>query len=208
MKLKLHKTLLFCLGSALVAGTTYAQTDPNAQPGSSTGREFGRHAMMHGSQEIRASKITGAQVKSSTGENLGTIQDIVINPRNGRAEFAAISLTGPTGTTPTGAGEKLTLIPWKLLNASTTGTGAEQQPTFTAKVDQSKLSSAPSFDKNQWPDMSQRDWSQQYYSYFGVTPESGFGGTGTGMEKGESSPSTEKGSGASGLQPKSGTSYK
>jgi len=74
-------------------------------------------------------------------------------------------------------------------------------------VDQVKLSSAPTFDKNQWPDMSQRDWSQQYYFYFGVTPETSTGGTGTGMEKGESSPSTEAGAGASGLQPKSGSSY-
>ena len=225
MKLKQYGTLVFCLSSALVAGTALAQNQPSTQPGGTgtlpggtstqpstpTGRDSWRHGMMH-SQDIRASKITGAQVKSSTGENLGTIEDIIFNPRSGRAEFAALTLSAPTtGATPTGAGEKLTLIPWKLLNVSSSGAatgipGAEQQYTFTANVDQSKLTSAPSFDKNQWPDMSRRDWSQQYYSHFGVTPDTGFGGTGTGMEK-EKGSSTEKGAGAGTLQPKSGTTY-
>src|SRR5437879_3145383 len=123
MKSKLYRTLLFCLSSALVAGTAYAQSDTTKQSGSSgsqigspTGREFG-HGMMHHA-DIRGSKIIGSQVKSSTGENLGTIEDVIINPRSGRIEFGVLSVTGPTGTTPTGAGEKLTPIPWRLLSFS------------------------------------------------------------------------------------------
>src|SRR5207249_249853 len=138
MKLKQYGTLLFCLSSALITGTALAQNQPSTlpgtgtQPGAPTGKDSWRHASMHGSgQAIRASKITGAQVKSSTGENLGTIEDVIINPRSGRAEFAALSLSAPTGTTPTGAGEKLTLVPWKLFSVSSgaqTGIpGSEQQ---------------------------------------------------------------------------------
>jgi len=205
MKSKTSKTILLCLSTVLVAGTAFAQADlttpPTPQPGSPTGREFG-HGMMRGGNDLRGSKINGAQIKSATGETLGTIDDVIINPRSGRIEFAALSVTGPTGTTPTGAGEKLTLVPWRLLNAQP---GAGEQLTFTANVDQAKLSAAPSFDKNQWPDMSQSDWSQKYYSYFGLSRE-GLGGTGTGMEKGErggTGPGTEKGAGAGGLQHKS-----
>ena len=161
---------------------------------------------MH-SHAIRASKINGAQVKTAAGENLGTIEDIVINPRTGHAEFAILSLTGPTGTTPTGTGEKLTPIPWKVLSLNTPsqpGAAGTEQYSFTASVDQNKLASAPNFDKNQWPDMS-RDWNQKVYSYFGITPDFSSGGTGSGLDKstGEKSYGTEKGAGASGLQPKS-----
>src|SRR5206468_9097110 len=107
-------------------------------------------------------------------------------------------------------------IPWKLLSFNSTAQpgalGGEQQYSFTANLDQSKLASAPNFDKNQWPDMSRREWSQKFYSYYGITPESGTGGTGTGTEKekGEkggtgssTEKSTDKGAGAGGLQPKS-----
>jgi len=161
--------------------------------------------MMQG-QSIQASKLMGAQVKGSTGDNLGTINDFVVNPQTGRIEFAVLSLTGPTGTTPTGVGEKLTPVPWRLLNFNSGAGGiGQQQYTFTATVDQSKLQSAPNFDKNQWPDFSQTDWHQKIYSHYGVSREGGTGGTGSGLEKGGTNPSTEKGSGAGGLQPKSDT---
>ena len=185
MKSKLFTTLL-CVSSALIAGTALAQRDSTIQPGgiqpsTPTGRDFGR-SMMHG-QDLRASKIQGAQVKSATGENLGTIEDVIINPRSGRAEFAVLSVTGPTGTTPTGAGEKLTPIPWRLLSFNSAGAAGAEQYSFTANVDQTKLSSAPNFDKNQWPDMSSQDWTQKYYSYYGITPGP-LGGTGSGIQKG------------------------
>jgi sporulation protein YlmC with PRC-barrel domain len=155
--------------------------------------------MMHGGQDIRASKLQGAQVKSAAGENLGTIEDVILNPRSGRIEFAVLSLTGPTGTTPTGAGEKLTPLPWKLLSFSSSGAAGAEQYSFTANVDQTKLTAAPSFDKNQWPDMSSHEWTQKYYSYFGITP-GGMGGTGTGMEK-------EKGGTGTGTEKESGSKF-
>ena len=212
MKAKLLSTLL-CVSSALIAGTALAQRDPTTtppggtqpgasqpgayQPGTPTGRDSSSHAMMSG-QFIRASKLQGAQVKSASGETLGTIEDVILNPRTGRGEFAILSVTGPTGTTPTGAGEKLTPIPWRLLSFSPGAAGAEQY-SFTANVDQMKLTSAPSFDKNQWPDMSPQEW-QKFYSYYGIMPGSS-GGTGSGMEKGGQGTEKEKDSGGS----KSGT---
>ena len=79
------------------------------------------------------------------------------------------------------------------------GIGATEQYSFTANVDRDKLSSAPNFDKNQWPDFSRGGWNQRIYSHFGVSPEGGAGGTGSGLDKS----GAEKGAGAGGLQPKS-----
>ena len=199
MKLKLYRTLLFCVSSALVAGPAFAQQDTTPrpttpttpQPGeSSSSGQYGHRAMMHG-QAIRASKINGAQVKTATGDTLGTIEDFLINPQTGQIEFAVLSVTGATGTTPTGVGEKLTPIPWKLLSASTApGRLGTEMPSFTANVDKEKLTAAPNFDKNQWPDFG-RGWNQRIYSYYGVTPDTGAGGTGTGLDKGGTGPGTE-----------------
>ncbi len=200
--------MLFCMSSALIAGTAIAQNDPATPPGSGSqtgagsvsGRDYGRLGVMHRGTPVQASKLMGASVKSSTGDNLGNINDFIVNPMTGRIEFGVLSLSNPAGTTPTGAGEKLTPIPWRLLNFNSSGVGgvSGQQYTFTANLDQSKLASAPSFDRNQWPDFSQSDWSQKIYSHYGISWRGeGTGGTGTGTGS-----STDQGAGASGLPPK------
>jgi len=132
-----------------------------------------------------ATKLMGAKVKSQQGENLGQVQDVIINPQSGRVEFAVLS------SSTAGTGDKVIAVPWKLLSPSssgasssssstTSGSSSMSQPTFTASVDKDKLQRAPSFDKSHGPDMSSTDWSQKIYSYFGVEPETGTGGTGTG----------------------------
>jgi sporulation protein YlmC with PRC-barrel domain len=121
------------------------------------------------SQKIaRVSQLTSAQVKSSSGETLGQINDLLVNPANGRIEFAVISLTSGQQN------GKLTAIPWQLLRTS----GEGQSINVVANVDQSKLATAETFDQTQWPDMSQPTWAQSIYSHYGVQRggRSGIGG--------------------------------
>ncbi len=62
---------------------------------SATGRSSG--------QDVRASKLMGAQIKGSSGSSsVGTINDIIINPMSGRIDFAVISL-GSSGSTDSSA---------------------------------------------------------------------------------------------------------
>jgi hypothetical protein len=49
----------------------------------------------------------GAQVKSSSGEDVGRIEDVVLNPSSGRIDFAIIS-----------SESKLVPVPWQLLSVS------------------------------------------------------------------------------------------
>ena len=145
-------------------------------------------------------------MKTSSGEDAGRIEDVVINPANGRIDFAVIS-----------AESKLCPVPWQLLSVSsassitpststTPGTSpatpgattttpstsgiyaaAMGQPTFTLNVDKSKLQAGPSFDRSRWPEMS-ASWSQRVFSHYGVQPETGVGGTGTGSTSSQSDP--------------------
>ena len=49
----------------------------------------------------------GAQVKTTSGEDVGRIEDVVLNPASGRIDFAIISSEG-----------KLVPVPWRLLSVS------------------------------------------------------------------------------------------
>jgi sporulation protein YlmC with PRC-barrel domain len=146
-------------------------------------------------QSMRASKLTGAEVKDSQGQSVGRIEDVVVNPSSGRIEFAVLSLssgtaastTSPSTTTPAtttttaSTAGKLVPVPWMLLRPGSVGSvstttpttrtpGTEQQYAFSLNVDRSKLEQAPSFDRNNWPDISQGEWHQRIFSHYGRGP--------------------------------------
>ncbi|PWU14104.1 MAG: hypothetical protein C5B50_17925 [Verrucomicrobia bacterium] len=60
-------------------------------------------------QDIKASQLNGAEIKSSSGETLGTISDYIVDANSGRLDFAILTLsssgtssgsaTSPSGTT-------------------------------------------------------------------------------------------------------------
>jgi len=179
---------------------------------------------------LRSTKVIGAQVKTSSGEDVGRIEDVILNPTSGRIDFAVIS-----------AESKLVPVPWQLLSVGSGGASAQgstsssssttsgtstdpssstspsstsatpgssgiyasasasgMQPSFTLKVEKSKLQGGPSFDRSRWPEMS-ASWSQQVYSHFGVSA-SGVGGTGSGsstIDQGSTGSSTDSSSGKS-----------
>jgi sporulation protein YlmC with PRC-barrel domain len=162
---------------------------------------------------VRASKLTGATVNDSSGQRLGTIQDFIVNPTSGRIDFALLSLsnqgsstantsenTGNTSENTTAnysANGKVVPVPWSLLrtSASSEYSASSGQPTFTLNADRSKLESAPNVDLS---DLSQSEWQQRVYSYYGVTPRTSMGGA--------ESPSGEiKGEGARSLQQQNST---
>ncbi|MGH7869439.1 MAG: PRC-barrel domain-containing protein [Candidatus Dormibacteraceae bacterium] len=79
--------------SSGLSGSSSSATEPSSGSQSGwTGRHSGHGGM--GQQEIKASQLTGAQVVSSSGTQLGTISDCIINPNSGRIEFAILSLSG------------------------------------------------------------------------------------------------------------------
>jgi hypothetical protein len=67
------------------------------------------------------------------------------------------------------------------------------QPTFTLNVDKAKLQSAPSFDRSRWPELN-ASWTQRVYAHFGVQPDTGVGGTGSGSFKSPTDTQSDQGS--------------
>ena len=96
---------------------------------------------------LKASQVIGFNVKNYQGEKLGQIEELMINPQDGRIAYAVLSVGGFLGM-----GDKLFAVPWEAL------TPMPEEQTFSLDVDKEKLAQAPGFDKNSWPSTASRNW--------------------------------------------------
>ena len=108
---------------------------------------------------MSASTLTGDRVVNAAGDDLGKIDDIMIDVPTGRVGYAVLSFGGFLGL-----GDKLFAIPWSRLALD------EDRHVFVFDVDKATLEKAPGFDKDNWPDMADRAWGTQVYSYYGSRP--------------------------------------
>jgi sporulation protein YlmC with PRC-barrel domain len=108
---------------------------------------------------LTASTLTGESVQNASGEDLGTVNEIMIDVPTGRVAYAVLSFGGFLGM-----GEKLFALPWSALTLD------EDRKIFILNVAKDKLTKAPGFDKNNWPDMADPVWGAKIYSYYGARP--------------------------------------
>lgn len=121
-------------------------TDPALRPGAL--RDVAAHRQ--GPQKVvRASKIIGVNVKNKANEDLGSINDIVLDPADGRVAYAAVSMGGFLGV-----GDKLFAVPWDALECREVN-GAH---VAILDIDKQRLENAQGFDEEHWPDMANQQW--------------------------------------------------
>jgi sporulation protein YlmC with PRC-barrel domain len=108
---------------------------------------------------LSASTLTGDKVVNAAGEDLGKIDEIMIDTPTGRVAYAVLSFGGFLGM-----GNKLFAIPWDKFALD------EQNKRFVLNIDRAKLEQAPGFDKDNWPDMADPSWGSRIYSYYGSHP--------------------------------------
>lgn len=133
-----------------------------------TAREMDPDVSLEGTEEKRARKtrrvlsagtLAGDRVRNSAGEDLGKIEELMIDVPTGRIAYAVLSFGGFLGM-----GNKLFAIPWEALTLD------EIEHEFVLNVDKATLESAPGFDKDEWPDMADPDFGSQVYSHYGYKP--------------------------------------
>ena len=108
---------------------------------------------------LSASTLEGDAVRNLGGENLGKIDEIMIDIPSGRVAYAVLSFGGVLGI-----GDKLFAVPWNILKVD------EDEKCFILDVDKTVLENAPGFDKNDWPDMSDTTWGSEIYGYYHAKP--------------------------------------
>jgi sporulation protein YlmC with PRC-barrel domain len=147
---------------------------------------------------IHAAKLIGSDVKSNDGENLGKVEDLVIDPRTGRVTFAIVSKGGILKL-----GEKRMPVPWQAVTV-------DAQKRITLNVDKEKLRTAPTTARSDDSELENPDFAIVVYKFYEIEPASGTGAPGetpgaTGRGASQSQPSgAEKG--ASQSQPNPDTS--
>jgi sporulation protein YlmC with PRC-barrel domain len=106
---------------------------------------------------LSATTMIGDSVRNAGGEDLGKIEELMIDLEMGRVAYAVLSFGGFLGM-----GDKLFAIPWSLL------TLAVDDHEFILNVDKEVLKEAPGFDKDNWPNHVDRTWLKDIYHYYDV----------------------------------------
>jgi len=134
-------------------------------------------------QNLRTSKAKGANVTSTTtGEKLGEVEEIIIDPASGKVEFVIIG-TGGVG----GVGEKHRPVPWEAFSS-------RSEKGFTLNADKQKLESAPTMTQEQFTTETPAEVIA-IYEFYAVPVPVASGGTGStaGSQQGQSSSQSQSG---------------
>ena len=108
---------------------------------------------------MSASTLIGDNVRNDQGEDLGKLEEIMLDLDSGCIAYAVLSFGGFLGL-----GDKLFAIPWEAL---TVDTDTEE---IVLNVPQERLENAPGFDKDNWPLTGDTDWLASIYDFYGYEP--------------------------------------
>ncbi|HWQ49919.1 MAG TPA: PRC-barrel domain-containing protein [Methanosarcina sp.] len=106
---------------------------------------------------LSASTLKGDKVVNRAGDDLGQIEDFMIDLENGRIAYAVLSFGGFLGM-----GDKLFAIPWQALKLRL------HEHAFILDVNKEVLEKAEGFDKDKWP-LTCEELSR-LYTYYGYQP--------------------------------------
>lgn len=133
------KILIASLASALtlpMAMTSHAQNnDTSGASASST-----RSAQTESRNDMRASELIGKNVRNQKGDDLGQVEDVLVNVNSGRVQYTVLSFGGFMGM-----GDKLFAFPLSAFDRS------QQRDHLVLNVSEERLKNAEGFDKNNWP---------------------------------------------------------
>ena len=108
---------------------------------------------------LAASTLAGDKVRNAAGEDLGKVDEIMIDITSGKIAYAVLSFGGILRM-----GSKLFAVPWGAMRVD------EDEKCFILDVDKKTLENAPGFDKDNWPDMTDTTWGSEVFRYYGATP--------------------------------------
>lgn len=117
------------------------------------------HAVAERPRVLSASTLKNEKVVNRAGENLGNMEDYMIDLATGRIAYCVLSFGGFLGM-----GDKLFAVPWNALTLDT------ENKCFILDASKEYLKNAPGFDKNNWPDMTDREWETRVYAFYRTKP--------------------------------------
>ncbi|MCO6047963.1 PRC-barrel domain-containing protein [Aeoliella sp. ICT_H6.2] len=103
---------------------------------------------------VRASNVIGHNIVNPQGDDVGEINDLVLDPTNGQIRYAAVTYGGFVGI-----GDKLFAVPWQAFQCRP---DSENSGEFivTLDVTQQQLEGAEGFDQDNWPNFADPNFTQ------------------------------------------------
>jgi sporulation protein YlmC with PRC-barrel domain len=97
---------------------------------------------------LTASTLKGNKVTNTNGEDLGKVEEIMLDLERGRVAYVVLSF-GRANWMPN---NKLFAVPWEVLSIS------YHDKKFILNVSKETLKSAPGFDRDKWPEVADFGW--------------------------------------------------
>jgi sporulation protein YlmC with PRC-barrel domain len=113
-------------------------------------------------KRLTASSIIGDKIENPQGENLGKIDNLMINLNTGRVEYAVLEKGAFLGI-----GGKLFAIPFAELKLDPV------KEVFILNRNKEYLDRIPGFDKSHWPDTNAHTYFNDVNTYWGTGTTSG-----------------------------------
>jgi len=104
---------------------------------------------------LSASTISGDRVVNATGEDLGSIHELMINTGSGKIEYAVLSFGGVLGL-----GDKYFAVPFTRFDVD------REKQRLVLNIDKQRLQEAPGFDKDDWPDFADPAFRTSVADYY------------------------------------------
>ena len=108
-------------------------------------------------ERLTATSIVGDNIVNPQGEDLGKIDNLMINLQNGTIEYAVVEFGSFLGI-----GGKLFAIPFQELKLDA------KNRVFVINRDKDYLKQAPGFDRTHWPDTNDHGYFDDVRMYYGT----------------------------------------
>jgi sporulation protein YlmC with PRC-barrel domain len=144
-------TALLGLFGVLLTGMAWAQEPTTPTPGASPA--------VSDAVLLRSKALFDYRVKSPQGEDLGKIEEVMIDMEAGRVAYAVLSFGGFLGL-----GNRWVPVPWDAVALRPT------EKVLLLNIDKDKLQKAPNFEGTTLPDLANRQWGAVIHTYYGYPP--------------------------------------
>jgi sporulation protein YlmC with PRC-barrel domain len=132
----------------LLAIEAFTQGAPTSAPGASPSLQ---DAVL-----LRSRTLFDYRVKSPQGEDLGKIEEVMIDMEMGRVAYAVLSFGGFWGL-----GDKWVPVPWDAVALQ------PDQKVLVLQIEKEKIQKAPNFEPTTLPDLANRSWGAVIHTYYG-----------------------------------------
>ena len=115
--------------------------------------------MLRFRRTLGASSLIHDKVVNLEGQDIGRIEELMIDVTTGRVAYAVLSFGGFLGI-----GNKLFALPWSAITVD------EANRRFVVNVTRQTLDGMPGFDKERWPYLGDLEYATGVYRQWGATP--------------------------------------